>query len=86
MQWRPIETAPKDGADILIGFDSASVWVVHVAWWRDSSDEGFSECGFDQSDVGWWSYVKGAVTQEQLNGYRTPTHWMPLPPPPKSEG
>jgi hypothetical protein len=69
MNWQPIETAPKDGTDILVCFDCASVLVAHIAWWCDLTD----------GDVGWWSYVRGSVTQEMLDGYRAPTHWIPLP-------
>lgn len=73
--WLPIETAPKDGTDIIVGFDSASVWVVHVAWWR-SRDE---DIGISADDEGWWSYTVGSVSQDMLDGFQTPTHWIPLP-------
>ena len=75
MEWQPIETAPKDGADIIAGFDAATVWIVHAAWWRNKGDMP----EFTEDDEGWWSYTRGSVTQEKLDGYRTPTHWMPLP-------
>jgi len=75
--WQPIDTAPMDGTDIIVGFDCATVWIVHVAWWRNGD-----EFGATPEDRGWWSYVRGSVAQEQLDGYRTPTHWMPLPEPP----
>lgn len=77
--WRPIDTAPKDGTDILVLLDVASVAVVHIAWWREPEDlmDGTEE------DRGWWSYTLGSVTQEKLEGYREPKWWMPLPEPPK---
>lgn len=78
--WQPIETAPRDGSDIIVGFDTASVWIVHVAWWRDIKE--WME--WKEEDVGWWSYTNNSVTQEKLEDYRTPTHWMPLPPLPKA--
>ena len=34
-------------------------------------------------DVGWWSYVRHSVSQEKLEGSYAPTHWMPLPEPPR---
>lgn len=77
--WLPIETAPKDGTDIIIGFDSASVWIVHVAWWRELEDWMRDDSQWSEEDVGWWSYTNHSVTQEKLEGHRTPTHWMPLP-------
>ncbi len=80
MSWQSIETAPRDGTDIIVGFDFASVWIIHVAWYRDGTPESGAE---KPSDVGWWSYVRHSVTQELLNGFYTPTHWIPLPEVPK---
>lgn len=74
--WQPIETAPKDGTDILVAFDCATVWIAHIAWYRDGGIENGVK---GPDDIGWWSYTRGSVTQEKLNDYRTPTHWMPLP-------
>jgi hypothetical protein len=75
----PIENAPRDGTDIIVGFDSASVWIVHVAWWRELEDWMRDDPEWGEEDVGWWSYTKHSVTQEKLEGHRTPTHWMHLP-------
>ena len=80
--WLPIESAPKDGTDILVLLDVASVHVVHIAWWRK---EGDLDDGTDE-DVGWWSYVTNSVSQEKLEGYREPLYWMPLPAPPPGCG
>lgn len=74
-EWQPIDTAPKDGTDIIVGFDAATVWVAHIAWWRREEDHP----DFVLEDVGWWSYVRGSVSQEKLDGHREPTHWIPLP-------
>jgi hypothetical protein len=74
-EWQPIETAPKDGTDIIVGYDFASVWIVHVAFWRGVD----LDMGFTEDDVGWWSYKTTSVAQEQLGGYYAPTHWIPLP-------
>jgi len=71
-QWKSIETAPKDGTEIIVGFDLATVWIVRSAWYRRVEDNPFE---FDESDVGWWSY-KSSVTQEKLDGVYEPTHWL----------
>lgn len=84
-EWQSIDTAPRDGTDIIVGFDAATVWVVHVAWWDDGlrgMDEMYDADGNqipNPSDIGWWSYVLHSVTQEKLDDYRTPTHWIQLP-------
>lgn len=84
MNWQPIETAPRDGTEILIYVDVATVPVVHIAWYR-SKDEwensGQYCCGWDilQEWEGWWSYTENSVSQSKLEDYKHPTHWMPLP-------
>lgn len=67
-EWQPIETAPRDGTLVLL-------------WW----DGDFAPVGFWQDG---WVYtmtqarnLDGAVI-DILLGYE-PTHWMPLPEPPK---
>lgn len=74
--WRDMATAPKDGEQILILFDSATVDIVRLCFWRDGNNW---EGGFDAEDVGWWSY-KHSVTQEQINlDWMIPIGWMPFP-------
>jgi hypothetical protein len=84
MNWQPIDTAPKDGTDVLVLLDCADVAVVHIAWWRSREEwESIGQyCeGWDSVEQweGWWSYTQGSVTQEKLEGFRLPTHWTPLP-------
>jgi len=76
--WQPIETAPKDGREIIVGVDIASTWIARNAWFRKIEDNPHE---FDETDIGWWSY-KSSVTQEMLEGIFTPTHWIPMPTPP----
>jgi hypothetical protein len=76
MNWQPIETAPKDGTEILLcrAFDAdgsaitGKAWGVFVqvaAWWK--------------GEDGWIVYCS-LVSDPAL--HFTPTHWMPLPPNP----
>ena len=59
--WKPIETAPKDGTDVLVFYDGI-ITVAHcrrMYWHLDF----FLGCDPDPPS--------------------SPTHWMPLPEPPK---
>jgi len=79
--WRPIETAPKDDTEILILFDSATVPIVRLCWWSEARDLYVGD--IVSEEVGWWSY-QNSVTQEMIDTeILKPTHWMPLPEPPK---
>lgn len=84
--WQPIETAPKDGTEILLLLDCATVPVVHIGWWnsREEWERVGQICGGCDSLEeweGWWAYTRNSVTQEKLDGFRSPTHWMPFEPP-----
>ena len=76
-QWQPIETAPKDGQDIIVMYMHIETQVVHAAFWMSESD-----CE-DTDEVGWWSYEYSEVSRIKLDDWMTPTHWMPLPSPPE---
>lgn len=75
--WRPIETAPKDGTRIL-------VWALHYGRFRDIAFARWEDLRPEPSD--YWSdgrlgpgwYVSGASFVE-------PTHWRPVPDPPQEE-
>lgn len=83
MTWQPIETAPRDGTDILVYYEFATVPIAHIARWDDG--EMWDSTGFSSQEeaAGWWSNIESFVSQHKLSGYNTPTHWMPLPEPPK---
>lgn len=61
MDWKPIETAPRDGTAVLVALPG--VRPVYVSW-----------------RSGEWRYP---FTVRRLKAYQ-PTHWMPLPAPPKA--
>lgn len=69
MNWRPIESAPKDGSNVLIIAASAYSPEARVGWWNDGW------CFYSRPDRFWAAGVTGMVEA---------THWMPLPPPPES--
>ena len=80
-QWQPIETAPKNG-DELIGFrPDQGVFVSRWATMEEVIDKdanGDPIDDFDPDYETWWHDHWGWMEDEL-----SPTHWMPLPPPPK---
>lgn len=75
MNWQPIETAPKDGSIILLYRPTAAKWAVIApgAW----NDDHYAK----HPRPYWEGWLKiGSVSEYR---YWTPTHWMPLPEPPK---
>lgn len=79
MRWLPIESAPRDGTDILIAGGTYSAYdhndlpagrMVSIAYW-------------DKSMGGHW-HGDEANAHDEWHVHK-PTHWMPLPPPPTDE-
>lgn len=72
--WQPIETAPKDGTDILVTVGTGGR--CHVVAWLD-------EHGEPSAEYGWWRVDDNKHGPYSLRG-ASPTHWMPLPDPPSN--
>ena len=71
MNWQPIETAPTDGSAIILGSP-------HGAWigeWMPVYVSGY------RPENPWFSLMLNHDHMAKKN--YTPTHWMPLPEPPK---
>ena len=66
-EWQPIDTAPKDGTDILAYLE-----------WTDKSGE-IRVIRWDEEMEVWW----GDYAYDPDDEFEYPTHWMPLPAPPK---
>ena len=69
-QWQPIETAPRDGTEILLGYflEAGGGGRPSVAFWHDIHKK--------------WCGNEGLLNAE---GYFSPTHWQPLPIPPATK-
>ena len=67
MSWQPIETAPRDGTRVLISC--------------------VGECGTEWMYVAWCKGIRWRLIERKDRSYievnDQPTHWMPLPEPPK---
>ena len=65
MEWQPIETAPKDGTDVLLAYrvtDHDSDFYVSQGYFGD----------------GCWYALNTAITPVQMDNQH-PDFWMPLP-------
>jgi hypothetical protein len=83
MTWQPIETAPKDGTKVLVLFNGEphvaqyapiwspenKRWMVNHPRWRADDMQMVSEIDPNEHQIAY--------------GMKGPTHWMPLPEPPK---
>lgn len=85
MDWQPIETAPKAGRTILLGYrNSHGNWRTMRGQWfsQERIDETWDEPEDSDGLEGW--YETSVEADDIPNCWPTnPTHWMPLPPPPK---
>lgn len=87
MEWRPIDTAPKDGTPVLLFVPAHQPhrWVTGQTWPPETiTVVGFWEAGgnYEGDEAGWdaWPNDRGYPCLYPEH----PTHWMPLPPaPPK---
>ena len=83
MVWRDIESAPTDGAEVILRKGSRVTAGSFQRWAETEShyDDAGNFVGNTVVDVGagWCSY-DGGFSDDDL-----PTHWMPLPGPPKDE-
>lgn len=76
MLWQPIETAPKDGRDVILALVNTRGHSESpaLAYWNDE------DRSTDHYQSGWYESTFSDCT------YRvkfTPTHWMPIPEPPE---
>jgi hypothetical protein len=71
-QWQPIATAPKDGRVILVAKTGSKVPL--PAYWNAAESNFYRHWDGSRLDQ-----------EYALSGPWSPTHWMPLPPPPEAE-
>ena len=86
--WQPIDTAPKDGTEVLVfRMDCGCTPIIHIAFYKSEKEWEQGEGCYDETKeefIGWWSYTENSVSFSKLEDYTMPTHWMPLPELPKN--
>ncbi len=93
--WRPIETAPKDGIRLLLAYqNSHQKWRRVIAFYApklsvEANDDGSDWCEYDEATdryflpEGWYECIDNWDDYSYVHiGENTPSHWLPLPPPP----
>lgn len=83
-EWQAIETAPRDGTRLLL-------WCVSATPDEGPPEEDICAVGYWDADERFWDReTRSHVTGRWIGKpdtyyaiYLTPTHWMPLPRPPK---
>jgi len=85
MEWQPIETAPKDGTEILGWRDDCGImlmrWVCPVDFMTCRELDGLDDESAEAEDWFCADFVAGF----RLDEYLAPTHWTPLPQPPNGQ-
>ncbi len=81
--WQPIETAPKNGSSMLLGYvNSAGNWRTVRGRWFSAERIEMEWENADDFEAGW--YEESAEADDIPNVWpTTPTHWQPLPAAPR---
>lgn len=84
-KWRPIESAPRDGTVVLLLHTGPTSNEINVGWWTINSR--YPWAFVDDTTIFFAKDGDGNMRDcIQPNGYFVddpPTHWLPLPEPPK---
>lgn len=76
-QWQPIATAPKDGTVVDLYFP--------INDWEDEMIYGYGRMTEWSYEDGKWGSAAGGLSRLVTATDKQPSHWMPIPNPPKGE-
>ena len=83
--WQPIETAPKDGTEMLGFREDCGIllmrWISPADFLTDRELESVDEEAAYGEDWFYADFIAGG----RMEGDESPSHWMPLPSPPTTE-
>jgi len=86
MKWKPIKTAPRDGSEILGWREDCGIllvrWTAPIDFMTTSELEAEASEDDEWMETYDWFYAD-FVSGGRLDGDEAPTHWHPLPAPPK---
>lgn len=83
--WQPIETAPKNGDEVLLYREDAGLilarWTCPIDFMSEREFEASSLSEDEANECDWFyaDFIRGGRLDEPA------THWMPLPNPPTDE-
>ena len=87
-EWRGIETAPRDGSKIML-FISQGAGHILLGFWMSITPTEERKLSYLSDKKRTLMYKDGGYWSSHFNGEKPmrhkPTHWMPLPEPPKGE-
>ena len=83
--WQPIETAPRDGSEVLVWRADCGIllarWTAPIDFMTTTELEAASDGNDDWMEEPDW-FCADFVSGSRLDGTEAPTHWRPLPAPP----